>query len=116
MLIIFMFTLTVNASSYRVSLNGSDSFSDTIILSLRVSSLTNFDNGIYGLSGRISYDNNKIELIDYYSIDNFDLRYDNSISNKFVLYSSKTDSVYMEFPPTEKKAVLKPGDIIYDTL
>ena len=101
-IMMFMFTLTVHASSYRVSLEGDDTFSDTIILRLRINSLTNFDNGIYGLSGRISYDKETLELIDSYSIDNFDLRFDHTISNKFVLYSdtdvySGTDILFLEF-------------------
>ena len=87
LLLSVVFTKSVEASSFNMTLDGDSSFESEITLSLKVGELTEFESGLYGLTGYLEYDDSKIELTSIDSAGEFDLTY-GSKSKKVVLYST----------------------------
>ena len=85
---VFVFTLfssSVYASDFSISLSGDESFSDEIDIDIVVGNLTGFPNNFYGLDAVVSYDKAKIELVSITKANqNYDLTY-NSTNDKFVV-------------------------------
>ena len=87
LLLLVVFTKSVEASSFNMTLDGDSSFESEITLSLKVGELTEFESGLYGLTGYLEYDDSKIELTSIDAAGEFDLTY-GSKSKKVVLYST----------------------------
>ena len=86
LLALFVMTSKVNASSFSLSLDGDEEFSDEITLELKVKSLTGFGSWLYGIESYLDYESNKLTLVSINRVNNFDVTYDISKSNKFVAY------------------------------
>lgn len=93
--------IKVDASSFNVNITGSNTFESEVTLYVQVNNLQGFDgscNGLCGLVGNLSYDSNKIELIDISALQNFDL----TQGKKIVLFkatgvSGGTNVLLMKF-------------------
>lgn len=85
---IFMFSLlktNVYASSFDITLDGDNNFSDEISIDIIVSNLTDFSNGFYGLDATLSYDKTKIELKEITTSASYELTYDKTVTDRFVI-------------------------------
>ena len=77
----------VSADTFKLTLEGEDSFDSNLSLKIKINSLTGFTTGLYGIETIINYDKNKISLESITGLNNFDVTYDISISDKIVAYS-----------------------------
>ena len=87
LLLSIVFIHDVQASTFDMVLEGDSSFESEITLNLKVGTLTEFETGLYGLTGYLNYDSEKIELISIDAVGDFDLTY-GSKSKKVVLYNT----------------------------
>lgn len=82
-----LFAANVNASSFNANIVGNDIFENEITLYIQVNNLVDFNgvcNGLCGLVGDLSYDQEKIELISINALESFDLTQGKTL----VLYKS----------------------------
>lgn len=73
---LFIFNQNVFASSFSLDFVGNEKFNNEILLELEVKDIKDFTgvcNGLCGLVGELSYDQDKIELVDITSLDDFEL-------------------------------------------
>ena len=85
---IFTFLLLKNnvyASSFSINLDGDATFSDEISIDIKVNNLSGFSNGFYGLDATLSYDKDKIELKEITKPSSYELTYDKTVSDRFVV-------------------------------
>ena len=85
---IFMFSLlktNVYASSFDITLDSDNTFNNEISIDIIVNNLTDFSNGFYGLDATLSYDKDKIELKEITKPSSYELTYDKTVSDRFVV-------------------------------
>ena len=79
------FTNYVYADDFNLSLTGSDTIENTIMINLEVNSIAE-GKEFYGLTAILNYDKDKLELSSIRGLNNFDLTH-NSKTGKILLYS-----------------------------
>ena len=90
LLTIFSLTILSNkvyASSFTLSLTGSNNVGSEITMDIMLDSMTDFPTGFYGLEATLDYDKTKIRLKEITKPDGFDLTYDLNITDKFAIYT-----------------------------
>ena len=80
-----IFRTSVYASSFTLTLDGTSTFNDEVSLDIVISSLTDFEDGFYGLDATLSYDTNKLDLVEITANDDYTVTYDISKSSRFVV-------------------------------
>ena len=117
---IFMFSLlktNVYASSFDITLDSDNTFNNEISIDIIVNNLTDFSNGFYGLDATLSYDKTKIELKEITTSASYELTYDKTVTDRFVVLtgngvSNGTTIATLVF----KNIALTPGENITITL
>jgi len=115
-----MFSLlktNVYASSFDITLDSDNTFNNEISIDIIVNNLTDFSNGFYGLDATLSYDKTKIELKEITTSASYELTYDKTVTDRFVVLtgngvSNGTTIATLVF----KNIALTPGENITITL
>lgn len=93
---IFMFTLfsgKVFASSFTLTLDGDNTFTDEVSIDIIVNNISGFTNGFYGLDATLSYDKAKLELKEITKPATYELTYDTTgVVNRFVVLTGNSVS------------------------
>lgn len=77
----------VYASSFTLTLSGSDTVGDEIVMDIMLESMTDFPTGFYGLEATLEYDKTKIRLKEITRPNGFELTYDINITDRFVIFT-----------------------------